>query len=308
MKLSVIIPVYRVEATLDRCVESVVDQTFEDLEVILVDDGSPDRCPQMCDEWAGRDSRIRVVHKQNGGLSDARNAGIVVAKGDCLTFADSDDCLERSTYHHAMSAMAESHHGLRADIVEFPIYRHFGAPWQTLVTFSPSTYTSAADYWLGGKAYEHAYACNKVYQRRLFDKVRFPVGRVFEDVATLQRLLDHARCVVTIPQGLYYYCANPQGITATAQGEQLQMLLEEHIKAMGKWCDDRYYMHVLNIQGDVYEQSGEAPLLGRRAISPFASALTASQRIKAAALCLLGVENACKLNKALHRWKKPSRL
>ncbi len=308
MKLSVIIPVYRVEATLDRCVESVVNQTFGDLEVILVDDGSPDRCPQLCDAWAGRDSRIRVVHQANGGLSAARNAGIGAATGDCLTFVDSDDYLDRSTYQHAMSAMAERHDGLRGDMVEFPIYRHFGAPWQTVVTFSRCTYTSAADYWLGGKAYEHSYACNKIYQRRLFDQVRFPVGRVFEDVATLQLLLGHARCVVTIGQGLYYYCANEQGITATAQGAQLQMLLEEHIKAMGKWCDDRYYMHVLNIQGDVYEQRAGTPLLGKRAVSPFAGGLTASQRVKAVALRLMGVENTCKLNKALHRWKKPSRL
>ena len=81
MKLSVIIPVYRVEATLDRCVESVLSQKVDDMEVILVDDGSPDRCPQMCDEWARRDPRIRVVHKENGGLSDARNAGLDMATG-----------------------------------------------------------------------------------------------------------------------------------------------------------------------------------------------------------------------------------
>ena len=84
MKLSVIIPVYRVEATLDRCVESVLRQAVTDMEVILVNDGSPDLCPQKCDQWAARDNRIQVIHKENGGLSDARNAGIDIAQGDHL--------------------------------------------------------------------------------------------------------------------------------------------------------------------------------------------------------------------------------
>ena len=81
MKLSIVIPVYRVEGTLDRCVESVLIQDVDDMEVILVDDGSPDSCPQMCDQWAVRDNRIQVIHKENGGLSDARNAGIDIAQG-----------------------------------------------------------------------------------------------------------------------------------------------------------------------------------------------------------------------------------
>ena len=89
--ISVIVPVYQVEEYLDRCVQSIVDQTYTNLEIILVDDGSPDRCPQMCDEWAKRDSRIRVIHKENGGLSDARNAGMQAASGTYIAFVDSDD-------------------------------------------------------------------------------------------------------------------------------------------------------------------------------------------------------------------------
>ncbi|MBR5775073.1 MAG: glycosyltransferase [Bacteroidaceae bacterium] len=91
--LSVIVPVYRVEDTLERCVESLLEQDCPSMEIILVDDGSPDRCPQLCDAWAVRDSRIRVLHKPNGGLSDAGNAGIGIAAGDYLTFVDSDDYL-----------------------------------------------------------------------------------------------------------------------------------------------------------------------------------------------------------------------
>ena len=89
--ISIIVPIYHVEQYLNRCVESIVNQTYSNLEIILVDDGSPDNCPKMCDDWAKRDSRIKVIHKGNGGLSDARNAGMKIAKGDVISFIDSDD-------------------------------------------------------------------------------------------------------------------------------------------------------------------------------------------------------------------------
>ena len=91
MKFSIIVPIYKVEEYLDRCVESLIRQTEKDIEIILVDDGSPDSCPAMCDEWAKKDERIRVVHKENGGLSDARNAGLNIATGEYVLFVDSDD-------------------------------------------------------------------------------------------------------------------------------------------------------------------------------------------------------------------------
>ena len=91
MKISFILPVYKVEKYLDECVESIVSQTYRDIEVVLVDDGSPDNCPVLCDQWAKKDQRIKVVHKPNGGLSDARNAGLDNATGDYVIFVDSDD-------------------------------------------------------------------------------------------------------------------------------------------------------------------------------------------------------------------------
>lgn len=93
--ISVIVPVYKVEDYLDQCVQSIVEQTYTNLEIILVDDGSPDRCPAMCDAWAERDERIKVIHKENGGISDARNAGIKIAKGKFLFFVDSDDYISK---------------------------------------------------------------------------------------------------------------------------------------------------------------------------------------------------------------------
>lgn len=111
--VSVVIPVYGVESYLDRCIRSVVEQDHERLDIVLVDDGSPDDCPQMCDEWAARDSRIRVVHKKNGGLASARNAGLDVIAGDMVTFVDSDDYVE-SNY---VSELLHWHEQSGADIV-----------------------------------------------------------------------------------------------------------------------------------------------------------------------------------------------
>ena len=318
MKLSVIIPVYRVEATLDRCVESIVGQTLDDMEIVLVDDGSPDGCPAMCDAWAARDNRIRVIHKENGGLSDARNAALDVAKGEYVTFVDSDDFLDLTTYASVMAKATEN------DITEYPFFRFYGSSWQKEIRFSDITFASPRDYWLRCRAYEHSYAWNKIYRRELFEGVRFPKGKVFEDVFTLPRLLAKARKVATVGCGMYYYCYNGQGITATAQGKQLGMLLAAHKEIINRWCDDRYYMHVLNIQADVYELTGQfatqeidaryragtgpAPTLPRRRVSPMAKGLTMSQRLKALLLITLGLEKTCKLNKFIHRWKTPTHL
>ena len=112
--ISVIVPIYKVEPYLDRCVGSIMAQTYEDLEIILVDDGSPDNCPAMCDAWAAKDSRIRVIHKENGGLSDARNAGLAVATGEYISFIDSDDYIAPEFVAELYEAMTQT----GADVAE----------------------------------------------------------------------------------------------------------------------------------------------------------------------------------------------
>ena len=163
MKLSVIIPVYRVEATLDRCVGSVLRQHVDELEVILVDDGSPDRCPQLCDQWQQKDPRILVIHKENGGLSDARNAGLDIATGNCITFVDSDDFLDDETYGPLLDMMADT------DILEYSI--------DNKLTLADRSYDDINAYWLESRAYTHTYACNKLFRRELFDGIRFLTSR-----------------------------------------------------------------------------------------------------------------------------------
>ena len=290
MKLSIIIPVYRVEATLDRCVKSVLKQDINDMEVILVDDGSPDGCPKMCDEWAEKDSRISVIHKENGGLSDARNAGIDVACGDYITFVDSDDWLEEGTYKAILNLMEDN------DIVEYPVAHR--------LSLSDHSYENMDDYWLTGRAYTHTFAWNKIYRRSLFHDVRYPKGKVFEDVYTLPLLLRKTKRISTTSLGCYHYELNPVGITATADGKKLTQLLDAHLTS-GMPIDDIYYMYLVNIQMDVREQTGMSLILPKRMVKT--SHLKGRQRLKAILLNLLGIHIICRISKFIHLFKKPSR-
>ena len=115
MLYSIVVPIYKVEKYLDRCVESLIGQTYRDIEIILVDDGSPDRCPIICDKYAAIDSRIIVIHKENGGLSDARNAGIDVATGDYIMFVDSDDYIDTDTCQRMLPFVSEGYDLVVAD-------------------------------------------------------------------------------------------------------------------------------------------------------------------------------------------------
>ena len=178
-------------ATLNRCVESVLSQAVNGLEVILVDDGSPDACPQLCDAWQLREARVCVIHQSNRGLSAARNAGLDIAQGDYVTFVDADDYLSPHTYQPLLDEMGDAR-----------------------------TYTDMSAYWLESQAYLHTYACNKLYRRSLFSSVRFPEGKVFEDAYTLPHLLRQVRQLKTTSKGSYHYCDNPQGLTATARGRE----------------------------------------------------------------------------------------
>lgn len=289
--LSIIIPVYEVVQTLDHCVESVLKQDIPEMEVILVDDGSTDNSPMLCDEWADKDTRIRVIHKQNGGLSSARNAGLEIAKGDLVTFVDSDDYLAENTYCKVLAEMDSD-----TDIIEFPVYCHYGSARQKFLTFNPKSFHDMTVYWIQGKAYAHTYAWNKIYRRELFKNVHFPEGRVFEDVATLPLLLQCAHKVQQTDQGLYYYCENKHGITANASGEDLRQLLMAHLDNWDVTQDDEYYLHVLNIQIDVWRllKNPTSLLLKNKCVWMW-HGLSARQRIKVVLLNILGMKGLCKL-------------
>ena len=303
MKLSIIIPVYRVEDTLDRCVGNVLKQDYDDMEIILVDDGSPDNCPQKCDDWAGKDSRIRVIHKANGGLSDARNAALDIAQGNYITFVDSDDFISPSTYGPLMNTLSRRPD---IDILEYPVIVNYRSPKQHKLDFTEEIiYDNIYNYWYKGQAYLHSYACNKIYRASLFEEIRYPKGIVFEDIHTLPQLLRKAKTVMTTSKGLYYYCQNPSGITATADGNALRMLLQPHVEIIkaSNLRDRRfqtYYLHVLNIQMDVYEQAGDDPILPQIRLNQ--QYFNGKQKLKAVALNILGIKRLCITNKILHKF------
>lgn len=298
MKLSIVIPIYCVKHTLDRCVESVLAQDVLDAEVILVDDGSPDSCPQKCDEWAVRDRRISVIHQANMGLSGARNTGIEAAQGDYITFVDSDDYLEHNTLN-ALIATCYVHP--EYDIVEYPAVLFEGSNRQQLLSFQDKAYHSSKDYWDGAKAYLHTYACNKVFKRKLFDDVRFPVGKKFEDVYTLPLLLQKASIIATSSSGLYHYCYNSQGITTTAGTTEWRMLLDAHLciasNPMLQPLTDEYCIHLLNIQLYNNELTGDPPQIPDLHFHHLYS-------IKTILYQILGIRTLCLLNRIFRKIAK----
>lgn len=205
--ISVIVPVYKVEKYLDRCVKSVLDQTFTDFELILVDDGSPDRCPALCDEWAAKDSRIRVIHKKNGGLSDARNAGIDAARGEYLFFADSDDYLHRCV-------LEALYGGLRSLGVQICACDYVLTDGEPLPTEPPQV---TAESWKPERFFLDTrlgtVAWAKLYHKSCFSGVRYPFGKIHEDQFTTHKLLFAQAAVGLVPFAGYGYFRNQEGIT-----------------------------------------------------------------------------------------------
>ena len=195
MKISVIIPVYRVEPYLRQCVDSVLGQTYRDLEVILVDDGSPDHCPQICDEYAARDARVRVIHKENGGLSSARNCGVAAATGEYGLFLDSDDYWNDST---AVEQLVKRQRVFPSDVLSFAWYKYDEATKNSTLAFSaedmPASLTTSEqqlDYLTGNGLYI-ASACNKLTAMPLLKAKPFESGMLSEDIEWAARLMAAA--------------------------------------------------------------------------------------------------------------------
>ena len=208
--ISVIVPVYGVETYLSRAVDSLLAQTYTNLQIVLVDDGSPDNCGIICDDYARQDERITVIHKQNGGLSSARNAGICAAKGTYLAFLDSDDyycptMLERLYYAATTSGCAMAQCGF---------YRFFDTPEATPIS-GPVQVLSSTDALKRIDDAEYMAAWNKLYHARLFADIRFPEGKIHEDVGTTYRLFYESEKIAVIPDALYGYFENPDSITTS---------------------------------------------------------------------------------------------
>ena len=208
--ISVIIPVYKVEEYLDECISSVVSQTYENLEIILVDDGSPDSCPVMCDEWANKVARIQVIHKNNSGLAAARNSGLAAANGEYISFVDSDDVMAPSMLKKLYTVLERE----EADIAECnflsfqeddALFLKTETPEETVFSFD--TYAALKCLLLG----EHfnVVVWNKLYKREIFDDLRFEEGKIHEDNYFTWQAFAKCKKVVKTDAVLYAYRQRP---------------------------------------------------------------------------------------------------
>lgn len=211
--LSIIVPVYKVEQYIHKCVDSILNQTFTDFELILVDDGSPDNCGKICDEYAQRDERVRVIHKKNGGLSDARNFGLKEAKGKYISFIDSDDWVDLYLYSDVIGYQEDND----LDIVCFDVYEVKGEKIKYNNRFDRNRIFTGDDalYKILTDEIDNS-ACDKVYKKKLWENIEFPVGRCFEDVATTYKVFHKAEKVGYYKRAYYYYVKREGSIVASS--------------------------------------------------------------------------------------------
>lgn len=219
--ISVIVPVYKVEPWLRRCVDSVLAQTFADFELVLVDDGSPDRCGDICDEYAQKDARVHVIHQQNGGLSAARNAGIERALSNgsqWLAFVDSDDEIAPNYLSRMYGEVLEH----EADLCICDCHSIWSDNRSDDDILSiPEMVTTGRALLEGpgiGYNWHFSIACNKLYRVRLLQNLRFPVGYIHEDEAVYHRVLGGAKTVVCLPDRLYLYYRRADSIMGAGRG------------------------------------------------------------------------------------------
>lgn len=210
--ISVIVPIYKVESYLRRCLDSIVNQTYTNLEIILVDDGSPDKCPAICDEYAKKDERIIVIHKKNGGLSDARNAAIDISKGEYLAFIDSDDWVS-SDYIEILLRNAIQE---KADI-SITSFKEVteDSPVQSSNNFSKIEIFNNQELLNQlclGKHKELMSVWGKIFKRECFKNIRFPVGKLYEDARTNYKIYYSIKKACLVKKVTYFYLLRPSGI------------------------------------------------------------------------------------------------
>lgn len=234
--VSIIVPIYRAEKYLNKCVQSIVDQTYKNLEIILVDDGSPDNCPAICDAWAKKDSRIRVIHQRNGGFSAARNAGLDAATGTYIQFVDSDDWIEPNMVEALVIYAQQTH----ADIVRCGYYEEDGlqhlAFCSTAQTHCPDQNTLIVD--LMNDGLMSGALWNKLYRHSALGEIRFRNG-YSEDILFNYLLLAKEPKVVYVSEAYYHYRVNNGSVTNSTFRPSAFSIIEVKKQIMDAQTDEQ---------------------------------------------------------------------
>lgn len=236
--ISVIVPIYKVSDYLPKCIDSIIKQTYSDLEIILVDDGSPDDCPKICDKYAEEDNRIKVIHKPNGGLSDARNAGLDIATGEYIGFIDSDDYIDEHMYEDMLSAIEKDDADLCIcgyDRVDDDGKIKSSAHYKNALLSQKEAYEMLVQ----GNVY-FIISCNKLYKREIFDNLRFKIGRTHEDEFIMHHVYGECSKIVTLEKSYYNYLVRESSIIGSVKGNI------KHFDAVDAYLDRMEFFHLTN--------------------------------------------------------------
>lgn len=240
--ISVIVPVYNVEKYLRRCLESLLNQTYKNLEIILINDGSEDKSGNICDEFSECYDNIKVIHKENGGLSSARNAGLEICKGKYVSFVDSDDWLELTFYEELVDTMNSQ----KVSIVCAGRYDVFETVNNRKIGLCPSKLEKVASEKMLEKILTwnncDSSVCDKIFDVNLWRNIRFPIGKRSEDVAVMYRIVDKADEIVLYPKPLYNYFHRSGSITTSEFSDNTKDIIDNAYMI----CDyiNKYYPSV----------------------------------------------------------------
>ena len=259
--ISIIIPVYKVEKYLEKCIESVLKQTYTNLEIFLIDDGSPDNCGKICDEYAKKDSRIEVIHKANGGLSDARNVGISKAKGRYIGFVDSDDYIKENMYEILLNLIKK----YDADVSICNLYDVIDGNEYIRNKENGIREYSRLDILkevLLDKNIQ-SYAWNKLYKKELFDEVKYPIGKKYEDIGTTFYIFEKCNKIVVTSEPEYYYLKRSDSlvnnVTESTVFDYMELILQrylyiyDNIKELKQYNDYYLVRTLLTANNDIKE-------------------------------------------------------
>lgn len=250
--ISIIVPVYNVEQYLEKCITTIINQTYKNLEIILVDDGSKDSSGKICDDFSKKDNRIKVIHKTNGGLSDARNHGLRIAKGDYIGFVDSDDYIAEDMFETLYNLMENNN----SDISIVSFYEMYN---NKLIGVRDSKKIENFDKLEAIKELLidtkiQSYAWNKLFKKELFENLEFPTGKNFEDIATTLLLFEKANKVTLFEDPKYYYLRRDNSIVGVRNSktytDYLEVIYDKYMYLKDKYPEiEKYnaYNYLINM-------------------------------------------------------------